>query len=233
MPIKQHEPGDDPRIHRWDGGATWIAHPGERMRRASHALSVDGAVWVVEPVDVAGLDDLLADLGSVAGVVVLADYHRRDAVAVARRHDAPVFLPETVADLASELDAPVEVFQESLPGTDYRAVPLLGGLPWTEAALHDPATGTLVATETLVTCDSLTGPGERLAVTPYVRLVPPRTPLRGLDVRRVLVGHGDPIHEGADAALASALADARRGAPGVIGRNLPYLLRAAWIAMRD
>lgn len=233
MVVKAYGPGDAPDVRRWDGGLTWLAHPDERMCRASHALAVDGDVWVVEPVDAGGLDDLLADLGTVAGVVVLASYHRRDAPAVATRHDVPVFVPEPLADLADAMDAPVETFEGTLPGTGYRTIPLLDGLPWTEVALHEPASGTLVATELLVTSEVLTAAGERLAVTPYVRLAPPRAPLEGLGVDRVLVGHGAPVLDGADEALAAALANARLGALPAIARNLPYLLRAAYVAVRD
>jgi hypothetical protein len=59
------------------------------MRRASHALAQDGDVWLVDPVDVAGLDALLAPLGTVRGVLQLLDRHARDCAALARRHGAP------------------------------------------------------------------------------------------------------------------------------------------------
>jgi hypothetical protein len=231
--IKESGRADDPGVHHWDGGLTWLAHPGERMARASHALVVDGEAWVVEPVDVAGLDDWLADLGPVAGVVVLADYHRRDAAAVAGRHDVPMVLPETVAHLGEPIDAPVEPFAATLGAAGVEPVPLYGGLPWAEAALYDPASGTLAATETLVSGAHHALPGERLAVTPYVRLFPPRDALSGLAVDRVLSGHGEPVLSDAEAALEDALANARRGAPRVILQNLPYLLRGAWVAARD
>lgn len=241
MPERRDDLATDPEVHRWEvsaegpsaAGVSWIAHPDERMRRASHALAVDGDVWVVEPVDAAGLDDLLADLGVVTGVVVLADYHRRDAAAVAARQDVAVHLPDPLAGLADEMDAPVQVFDDALADTGYRVVPLLDGLPWTEVALHDPSSGTLVATESLVTSDGLTAPGERLAFTPYVRLAPPRAPLRGRDVQRVLVGHGPPVVDDAAAALADAISNARTGAPRAIAGNLPYLLWAAYVAARD
>lgn len=233
MPIKASGRGTDPEVHRWDGGLTWIAHPGERMRRASHAIALGRDVWVVEPLDFEGVDDLLAELGEVAGVVVLADYHRRDAAAVAGRHDVAVHVPVTLADIAAGIDAPVSVFEDALADAGFAPIPLYRGLPWSEAALHDPRTGTLVATESLVTCPALTGPDEHLAVTPYVRLFPPRGALSSLAVERVLTGHGEPVLADADGALAAALADARRGAPAVLARKLPYLLRAAAVAARD
>lgn len=233
MPVKAYGPGEDPELHRWDGGLTWISHPEERMRRASHVVVEDGDAWVVEPVDADGLDDLLAGCGTVAGVVVLSDYHRRDAAAVADRHGVPVYLPEWLSDLAADVDAPTEVFRGVLPGTDLHRVRLFDGPLWREVALYDRETGTLLATESLATADALTRAGERLAVSPYVRLFPPRDALAPLDVRRVLVGHGEPVLSDADAALEAALANARRGAPAVLVRKAPYLLRAAFVALRD
>lgn len=125
------------------------------------------------------------------------------------------------------------VLDGTLGDAGFLAVPLFGRLPWREAALHRPADGTLVVSGTLVTAADLTGPGERLAVTPYARLLPPRAALAGLDVARVLVGHGRPVLADAGAALTTALADARRGAPAAVLGTLPYLLRAAAVALRD
>ena len=84
MPMKGSGPATDfEEIDRRDEGVGWIAYPDERMERASHAFAVDGEVWVVDPVDVDGLDELLAEFGDVAGVVTLLDRHKRDADTVA------------------------------------------------------------------------------------------------------------------------------------------------------
>ena len=64
-------------VTEWNGGFSWIAHPEEDAERASHALATDDGVWVVDPVDAAGLDEALGGLGDVAGVVVLQDRHTR------------------------------------------------------------------------------------------------------------------------------------------------------------
>lgn len=246
MPIKRHAPGTDPAVTRWDGGLTWIAHPDEAMCRASHAIAVgpDGRladgdaepdavdIWVVEPVDARGLDDRLADLGRVAGVVVLTGFHRRDAATVARRHGVSVFLPAPLAGLAPKLDAPVEVFERTLPGTRFEVVPLEVWRVWHEAALYDAASGTLVATDSLVTSPAGTAPDERLAVGPYLRLFPPRAALSGLAVERVLVGHGLPVLEGAETALETALAGAVRRFPAYLAANPGYFLRAWVVALR-
>ncbi|WP_435347377.1 hypothetical protein [Haloarchaeobius sp. HRN-SO-5] len=246
-PVKKYGPGDAADVHRWSGGLTWIAHPDETMHRASHALAVgpdgapvvgrdppsDAAVWLVEPIHVDGLDELLAELGTVAGVVVLAGLHRRDNTTIADRHDVPVYLPGTVAGLRRRIDAPVEVFEGRLPGTTYRAVPVLDGVPWSEAVLYDEGTGTLVATEVLVTSDRATGRGEPLSVGPYARLQPPRAELGDLHVERVLVGHGAPLCDDARSALDHALARSFRGIPGYLLDDVAFMLRAGYVAMRD
>lgn len=247
MPIKRHGPGPEPRFVEWRGGLSWVAHPGEAMHRASHALAVgpggnpaepgtDPAecdLWLVDPVEARGLDDRLAERGSVAGVVVLSGYHRRDAAAIARRHDVRVQLPEPLAGLADGLDAPVEVVETQLPDTGYDLLTVRSWPGWREAALYAPTSGTLVTADSLVSQDAGTGPGERVAVAPYVRPWPPRDVFEGLGVERILVGHGDPVLADAQAALEAALANARRGLPAYLRRNPGYALRAWYVALRS
>lgn len=43
-------------VDRFDGGVGWIAQPDETMRRAAHAVESDEGLWIIDPVDVAGLD---------------------------------------------------------------------------------------------------------------------------------------------------------------------------------
>lgn len=255
MTVEAAGPATDPRWVEWSGGLSWLAHLEEGMRRASHAIRVDGTpadapggregapvedastaedpVVVVEPLDAAGLDDRLAELGTVAGVVVLSEYHRRDGAAVARRHGVPVYVPGPVEGSAGPVDAPVRTFEGELGATGFRALALCGDSFWGEAVLYRPADGTLVTAEALVTAPDMRRPGERLAVIPYVRPFPPRAALSDLDVERVLVGHGPPVLADADEALSAALSDARRGAPAAVLGNLPYLLRAMIRVVRD
>ena len=247
MPLKEYGAGPGEVIHRWDGGLSWMAHPDEGFQRTSHALVVGGEdgprhdadgdssdppVWLVDPVDAEAIDDELAALGSVAGVVVLSTYHRRDAEAFAGRYDVPIYLPERVSGIAGELDAPVERFQGKLADTGFRAIPTVR-FPWKEAVLYHPGRKTLVAADSLITMPDRTAPDERLAVISYLRLFPPRDALGGLDVERVLVGHGPGVFEDAQAALEDALAGARWGAPRVLARNLPDLLRSVYVTLRD
>lgn len=211
-------------IDRWDGGGGWIAHPEERMQRASHALATDEGVYVVDPVDADGLDEFLDDLGEVAGVVVLLDRHKRDCAALARRHDVPVHVPQFMGGVADELDAETTPFDDTLGGTDYELRAVVNNPLWQEAALHDAGSGTLVVPESLGTVDYMTGGEERLGVHPMRRLTPPRS-LRSLSPERVLVGHGEGIQEQASEALRDAIDGARRRAPSLYLSILQGALR--------
>ena len=67
-------------------GFGWIADEPRLLERASHALVVDGRVWLVDPVDVDGLDERVRAAGEPTGVIQLLDRHARDGEALARRH---------------------------------------------------------------------------------------------------------------------------------------------------
>ena len=233
MPAKGRGPGTDPRVvDRFDGGLGWLAHPDERLQRASHALAVDGDVWVVDPVDAAGLDDLLAGLGTVAGVVVCSAWHARDAGAVARRHGVPVSVPAWVNRIARRVDAPVRRVAGELADTGYRALRIAPHPLWREAALYRAADGTLVVPDSVGTAPYFRAPGERVGVSPYQRAWPPRRALGGLAPERLLVGHGEGVFDDAAGALADALAGARRRAPAAIATNLGDLARTLPAVLR-
>lgn len=216
--------GDAPMrvIDEWDDGAGWIAHPDEAMERASHALAVDGDVWVVDPVDADGVDDLLANLGDVVGVVVALDRHKRDCDAVAKRHDVPIYVPDWMSGVAGEFDADVERFGRSLGDSGYRSITVRDtGLPqWQELGLYNEDVGTLLVSESVGTADFFRAAGERLGVHPALRLFPPRRTLGGLSPERIRVGHGEGVSEDAAGALQQALADSRRNAAGLYGKQL-------------
>ena len=213
-------------IDRWDGGVGWIAHPEEKLQRASHALAVDGEVWVTDPVDAPGLDDLLSEFGDVAGVVVCLGRHERDAAAIADRHGVSVYVPEWMSGVAAELNAPVERFGFELADTGFRTVPVRNSSipPWQEVALYHEDDGTLVVPEAVGTTGFFLAPGERLGVHPMLRPVPPRHALSWLEPERVLVGHGAGIFDGAAAALRDALANARRRLPAAYLKSLRSML---------
>jgi len=216
MPAKVTEHATDYReTDRWEGGVGWIAHPGETMERASHALATDAGVYLVDPVDAAGVDDLVTELGDVTGVVVLSNHHARDAEAFAERHDVAVYLPEEMDDLG--LHVPVERFTGRLPATDYELVTVSVSSGWQEFALDDGET--LVVAESLGTADYIRVGDERLGVMLLRRLTPPRDALGGRDPDRILVGHGEGVFEDAARALADALVHSRARFPRAVLEN--------------
>jgi len=220
MPMKASGSGSVNEIDRWEGGVGWIAHPEEGMQRASHAITGDGDdVWVLDPVDTPGLDDFLADLGEVAGVVVTLDRHRRDAADVARRNDAAVHLPSWMSGVETKLDAHVERLGEHLGETGFEVRRVIDNPFWQEAVLYDPDRRVLFTPEALGTVDYYCAPGERVGVHPMLRLFPPRE-LGDPTVERLLCGHGEGIPEGAGRAVSEALSGARRNAPGLYLKTL-------------
>jgi hypothetical protein len=103
---------------------------------------------------------------------------------------------------------------------------------WREAALYREADGTLVVPDSVGTAPYFRAPGERLGVSPYQRLWPPRRALGGLDPDRVLVGHGTGVFDDAASALVDALAGARRRAPATVATSLTTLARNLYAALR-
>ena len=199
-------------IDQFDGGTGWIAFPDEEMERASHALVSDGDVWLVDPVDVEGLDDTLAEHGTVRGTVVLLDRHERDAEAIARRHEVPVYVPEWMDDVRSDISAPVEPFRRSLADSGYDLHKLIDNPVWKEGFLYDEDSQTLVVAEAVGTSSYMRTSDERLGVHPALRLKPPKA-LGRYSPERILVGHGEGVMDGAAEALADALAGSRKRTP--------------------
>lgn len=226
MAMKDSGPATNWReIDRWDHGVGWLAHPEERMRRASHAIEVDGEVWVIDPVDAEGIDDLFAELGAVAGVVVLLDRHTRDADAVATRHGVSVHVPRWMSGVAEEVGAPVERLRTELDETGYGVHQVVDNPFWQEAALYGEDTGVLVVPEALGTAEHFLTDTERLGVHPMLRLFPP-TKLGRLSPDRVLVGHGEGVHDDAADALDHALRGARSRAPALYAKTARQFLSA-------
>lgn len=228
MPMKASGSATDWReIDRFDdgdrAGVGWIAHPDETMQRASHALSVDGDVYVIDPVDASGVDDLVTEFGEVAGVVVLLDRHTRDAAALARRHNVPVYLPAPLADVGHDIDATIEVCRGTLAETGITIHTVVDNFAWTEVALYDDESGVLTVPEAVGTTEYFLAGRERLGVHPALRLKPPKR-LGRFDPERVLVGHGTGVHDEAAAALADALSGARGRTPSLYLKNLKTFL---------
>jgi len=232
MPMYSREPATDLRVvDRWADGVGWIVHPDEGGRRTSHAVrDADGGVWVFDPLDAPGVDDLLADLGTVTGVVVCSDYHTRDADALADRYDVAVYVPRFLDRVASRTAAPVERVDGAVAGFELTHVrPLYA---WNEAIAYRERDGTLYVPDYCSSHPKFTVGGERLGFPTCSRLRPPTALFGGMAPERILFGHGEGVFEDAPAALDDALRGARRRFPRALVTNLPGELRAMLGALR-
>jgi len=224
MPMKSTGSGSTWRtIDDWADGVGWIAHPDETMQRASHALVDGDDVWLVDPLDVDGLDELLADRGEVRGVVILLDRHKRDAEPLARRYDVPVYVPEWMDDVRDELDVPVEPIRRGLPDSSYDLHKLVDNPFWKEGYLYDESAKTLMVAEAVGTTSYFRTGGERLGVHPALRMKPPKT-LKRFAPERIRVGHGDGVSTDAQSALADAIDGSRRRTPRLYAQTVRNLL---------
>jgi hypothetical protein len=187
-------------VGEFEGGFCWQADEPEFLERTSHAVLHEGKVWLFDVLDADGLDDGVRRLGEPAAVVQLLDRHARDCARVAGRLRVPLHVTPR-----GTIPSMFEVTW--IPG-------------WREvAAFLDGRV--LVVGDALGTATYFRAPGERLAVHPVLRLVPPGA-FRRLAPEHVLCGHGAGVHENAAEALAEALRTARRRIP----KWLPASLRA-------
>jgi hypothetical protein len=180
----------------FEHGFGWV-EPGF-LERTSHAVVVDGAVWLVDPLDAHGLEERIRGAGRPAGVIQLLDRHHRDGAGLAERLRVPLH----VVPFDGVSGAPFS----------FRRVVRFPG--WNEVALWWQEGRVLVCGDALGTASYFRAAGEVLGVHPFLRLLPPRAMARGLTPRHVLCGHGEGIH-GEEAAfqLEQALATSRRRVP--------------------
>jgi hypothetical protein len=165
------------------------------MRRTSHALLVAGRVWLIDPVDGAGLEERVRALGPPGGVLQLLDRHRRDCAAWAAR-----------------LGVELRHVWEGMGEAPFEVLPVRRSRRWREVALWEPTGRTLVCADALGTVSFFRAGNERIGVHPLLRLSPPRA-LDSVSPERVLVGHGAGLDVDAAAAVHEAIATARRRLP--------------------
>ena len=182
-----------------DAGFSWISGSPDWLERASHALAADGGVWLVDPVELAGLDERVRALGEPRAVLQLFGQHGRDCAAVAARLGVPLLV------------TPAEV-----PGSPFELVAVPGIPGWHETALWWPATKTLVVVEAVGTAPYFCVPGQPVGIHPVIRLFRPPKVVLGYEPERLLVGHGANLHENVPAALRRAVAGSRRDTPRVV-----------------
>ena len=192
-------------VDELEGGFGWIESA--TMGRTSHALAVDGRVWLTDPIDGDGVEARVRSLGEPAGVIQLIDRHNRDGAA-----------------LAARLGVPLHVVPASLPGTPFQFLPVLRGRWWKEVALWWPERRILVCADALGTISFFRAGDEPAGLHPFLRLRRPRA-LAGLGVEHLLVGHGEGIHgEAAAAAVDHALRTGCRRFPRWL-MGIPRIVR--------
>ena len=217
-------------VDEWDDGFGWQAHPDESGARTSHAIADDDGIWLFDPLDAPGIDERLADLGTVSGIVVCADYHTRDGATFARRHDVPVTVPAWLSRVTDRVDAPVERATDSVAGFELRRLRPLRA--WHETVAYRERDGTLYVPDFLSTHPKFTVGGERLGMPTFSRLWPPRERLDCAPAR-ILLGHGEGVFDNPAGELKETLRGARRRFPRALVSNLPGEIHAMVGALRD
>jgi len=200
-------------VGQWDDALSWIAHPHEEGKRASHALKTTDGVWLIDPLEMPGLTERVDELGSVAGVLVLSCWHARDAGPLARQYDVAVHIPEWMNRVESQVAAPIERYTFA-PGTEaeFQTIACRPFPGWQEVFLYHEPSATLVVPDSIGTTDYNRINQERAGIELFRRLQPPNE-LRGVEPERLLVGHGPPIDENATAALDQALSSGKHSFP--------------------
>ena len=192
-------------VDEFEGSVGWTES--ERMQRTSHALAVDGRVWLIDPIDGEGVEERTRGVGEPAGVIQLLDRHGRDSAVWAKR-----------------LGVPLHVVPASLPETPFQFLPVRRGRWWKEVVLWWPERRILVCADALGTIPFFRAGDEPAGLHPFLRLRRPRA-LAGLGVEHLLVGHGEGIHgEAAAAAVDRALQTGRRRIPRWLA-GIPRLVR--------
>lgn len=183
-----------------------------------------------DPIDMPGIDDELARLGTVTGVVVLLDRHMRDSVEVAARHEVPLHV--LVGRIRQWVPADAIRYDADIEGCPFRflVVQQRDGI-WIERAAWWPERRLLIVAEAVGNAEYfLVHATDSLGVHPLLRLQPPKT-LVGLDPELLLPGHGTPVHDAGEA-LDQVLGRSVRDMPAFIAR-FPGLTRSWRRAQRE
>jgi hypothetical protein len=184
----------------FDGGFGWLVEG--FMARCSHALIVDGRVWVIDPLLGDGVEDRIRASGEPAGVLQLLDRHNRDCAELATRLGVPHHVVPTAGVPPFEL------------------IPVRTARRWKEVCLWWPGRRVLACGDALGTAGYFLAGRERLGVHPLLRLRPPRGQLGRLEPAVILCGHGEGVFDQADAVLREALSTSRRRFPGQVASAL-------------
>jgi hypothetical protein len=190
-----------PRFEEHDLGFSWLADASEKGARACHAVVSDGRVWIIDPIDVEGLDARIAALGEPVAVLQLLDRHNRDCGPIAERLGVPL----------------QKVPFDGVPGSPFEVVEVVNNGRWKEVALWWPQRRALIVPESVGVTDYFRGGGEAVGTHPLMRFKPPKQQLGGFEPEHLLTGHGTGMHgPGTAAALRDSLEHARRRIPSAI-----------------
>ena len=183
------------------------------LERTSHALVADGGCWLVDPLADEAFEERVRASGRPAGVIQLLDRHKRDC-----------------AEVAARLGVPLHVVPfGGVAGSPFTFVRVTRVPRWREVALWWPEAQVAVFADAIGTASYFRARGERLAVHPFLRLLPPRAMASWLAPRHVLCGHGEGIHgDEAAARLEEALATARRRIPHWLSSQVKRGRKDAW-----
>ena len=141
-------------VDEFDGCLGWVVED-ELIRRTSHALLVDGGVWLVDAVDAPEVEPRVRSLGEPRGVIQLLDRHNRDCEALARRLGVRHYLVPF---------APV-------PGAAaFDFVPIVRNRFWREVALWWRDRRVLACGDALGTIGYFVTRADPLGVHPFLRL---------------------------------------------------------------
>src|SRR3954454_17222343 len=119
-------------VDEWEAGFGWWND--ELLQRTSHALLVDGRVWLTDPVDEPELESRVRGLGEPGGVLQLLDRHERGCAAWALRLG--------VAHIRA---------WEATGAAPFEVVRVRSRRWWHEVALWEPTRRTLVCADALGT----------------------------------------------------------------------------------
>ena len=184
-----------------DFGFGWIDDD-DPIRRTSHALVVDGGVWLIDPVAWPDAQQRVRESGEPRGVLQLLDRHNRDCAAV-----------------AAALGVPHHLVPTQIPPFGF--LPVLRNRFWSEVALWWPERRVLVTADALGTVGYFRAPGEPVGVHPFLRLTPPRS-FRRVYPEHILTGHGKGVHQDAAVALHTALRTSRRRLPAALWSSVRH-----------
>ncbi|MFB6203479.1 MAG: hypothetical protein ABEK01_03215 [Candidatus Nanohaloarchaea archaeon] len=240
----EREDRRDPEVIDRDGyGLGWLAAPEEGARRASHAVYGEDGVYLFDPLDSDGVDEIIGSMeDEVEGVAVLSTYHTRDADVFADRYDVPVYLPEDFDRVEERLESevrevgdgeelgnsgfevwsfdPVESFQDVLPVSR-----------WRESIAYRESDGTLYTPDLM--SEMASAGEEELGVYLMCRVFPPDHHFEELEPERILSGHGEGVFEDADQELEESLEKARARLPKALIENGYERAKTFWGAVRE